>query len=42
MMPMLLMCFMAHLVLCAKIFVQKLDTWGFIAQKMKDDFGVKT
>jgi len=26
-------------VLCAKIFVQKLDTWGLIAQKMEDDLG---
>jgi hypothetical protein len=39
MMQMLLMCSMVHLVLCAKIFVQKLDTWGLIAQKMEDDLG---
>jgi hypothetical protein len=39
---MLLMCFVVHLALCAKISVQKLDTWGLIAEKMEDDFGVKT
>jgi hypothetical protein len=42
MMQMLFMCFMAHLVLCVKTSVQRLDTWGLIAQKMEDDFGVKT
>jgi hypothetical protein len=39
---MLLMCSVAHLVFCAKTSVQKLDIWGLIAQKMEDDFGVKT
>jgi hypothetical protein len=42
MMQMLLICFVVHLVLCANISIQKLDTWGLIAQKMEDDFGVKT
>jgi hypothetical protein len=42
MMQMLFMCFVVHLVLCAKISIQKLDTWGLIAQRMEDDFGVQT